>query len=460
MTESKVYADGIPVYCSFSELADVAALVPNPRNPNQHKDKQIDLLAKIIKNQGWRAPITVSSRSGFIVRGHGRLMAAQKLGVSQVPVDRQDYATEAEEWADLIADNRIAELSEIDNSLLGSLLADIDSEFDIELTGFSAKDVDKIMAELETGEIVEDDFDPAAEAAKIKTPVTKRGDVWLLGRHRLMCGDTTDQADVLKLMDGQLAAMVFTDPPYNVNYTGGTDEQLTIKNDNMPADKFNAFLRDAFAAIFVVTEPGGAVYVCHADTEGANFRGAMTAAGWLLKQCLIWVKSQFVIGRQDYQWQHEPILYGWKPGAAHRWYGGRRQSTVIEDVVPLSILDGPDGKIITFHSGVNAVAIRVPSFEVLHAGADDLTTVWRFEKPLRNGEHPTMKPVPLCARAIRNSSKQGENVGDFFGGSGSTLIAAEQVGRSAYLMELDPVYCDVIVKRWEEFTGQKAVKVA
>jgi len=455
---AKAIADGIPVYCAFDELADVAALVPNPRNPNTHSNKQIELLAKIIKNQGWRAPITVSNRSGFIVRGHGRLLAAMKLGVNQVPVDRQDYASEAEEWADLIADNRIAELSEIDNSLLGSLLADIDSAFDIELTGFSVKEVDKIMAELESGEIIEDDFDAAAEAAKIKTPVTKPGDVWQLGRHRLMCGDATAKADVLKLMDGRLAAMVFTDPPYNVNYTGSTVEKLTIKNDNMPADRFYAFLRDAFTAIYAVTEPGGAIYVCHADSEASNFRGALRDAGWLLKQCLVWVKNQHVIGRQDYQWRHEPILYGWKPGAAHRWYGGRRQSTVIEDVAPLSVQQMEDGEVLTVSVGLNTVAIKVAAFEVLHAGSDELSTVWRFEKPLRNGEHPTMKPVALCARAIRNSSRQGEIVGDFFGGAGSTLIAAEQVGRNCYMMELDPVYCDVIINRWEEFSGQKAVK--
>jgi DNA modification methylase len=454
----KIQADGIPVYCAFEELADVATLIPNPRNLNQHGDKQINLLAKIIKNQGWRAPITVSNRSGFVVRGHGRLLAAQSLGVSQVPVDCQDYATEAEEWADLIADNRIAELAEMDDSLLAGLLAEF-GDMDVELDGFSAKEVDQMLAELDNAEVVEDDFDAAAEAAKIKTPVTQPGGIWQLGRQRLMCGDSTALADVQKLMDGQLADMIFTDPPYNVNYQGSTAEQLTIKNDNMSADQFNAFLQDAFAAMLAVAAPGAAIYVCHADSEGANFRGALQDASWLLKQCLIWVKNQFVIGRQDYQWRHEPILYGWKPGAAHRWYGGRKQGTVIEDSAPLVIQRDNEGALLNFTFGLQTVTLRVPSFEILQAGGDELSTAWRFEKPLRNGEHPTMKPIGLCARAIANSSKPGENVGDFFGGSGSTLIAAEQVGRSAYVMEVDPVYCDVIVKRWEEFTGQRALRI-
>lgn len=455
----KAYADGIPVYCAFDELVDVATLVTNPRNPNQHPDNQTELLAKIIKNQGWRAPITVSTRSGFIVRGHGRLLAARRLGVSKVPVDRQDYESEAAEWADLIADNRIAELAEIDDKLLGELLAGLDGQFDIELTGFSAKEVDQLLAEMESGAIIEDDFDPAAEAAKIQDPVTKPGDVWNLGRHRLMCGDATLLSDVQTLMDGQLAEMVFTDPPYNVNYTGGTGDQLTIKNDNMPADQFNIFLRDAFTAMLAVTAPGGAIYVCHADSEGANFRGALSAAGWLQKQCLIWVKNQFVIGRQDYQWRHEPILYGWKPGSAHRWYGGRKQSTVIEESAPIVIQHDNDCALLTFNSGLQSVTIKVPTYEVLHSGTDALATVWRFDKPLRNGEHPTMKPIGLCARAIRNSSRPDDPIADFFGGSGSTLMAAEQTERNAFVMEVDPVYCDVIVKRWEEFTGQKSAMV-
>lgn len=450
----------IPVHCSHDELVDITALIPNPRNPNQHSNKQIELLAKIIKNQGWRAPITVSTRSGFIVRGHGRLLAAQLLGVSQVPVDRQDYATEAEEWADLIADNRIAELSQIDDSLLASVMAELNTgDFDVSLTGFSDKQIDNLLADFNTAEVREDNFDPAAAVTEINEPMTKPGDVWQLGQHRLMCGDATVLSDVEKLMDGQLAAMIFTDPPYNVNYQGGTGDKLTIKNDNMSASQFNQFLHDAFASMYAVTEPGGAIYVCHADSEGSNFRGALQETGWLLKQCLIWAKNQFVLGRQDYQWQHEPILYGWKPGAAHKFFGGRKQGTVIEEAAPIIVRQDDEGALLTFTAGIQTVTLRVPSFEVLQAGDDSLSTVWRFEKPVRNGEHPTMKPIGLCARAIQNSNRPGDVVADFFGGSGSTLMAAEQTGRVCFTMELDPVYCDVIIRRWEEFTGQNAYKV-
>lgn len=448
----------INVYCAYDEMVEIEKLIPNSRNPNTHPQKQIELLAKIIKNQGWRAPITVSNRSGFVVRGHGRLLAAKLLGMDQVPVDRQEYATDAEEWADLIADNRIAELAQIDDTMLASLLSTINTDdFDVNLTGFTDKQIDNLLADFNTQAIKEDDYDPAAAAADIQEPVTKPGDIWQLGRHRLMCGNATKQADVEKLMDGSLAAMIFTDPPYNVVYEGKTAEKLTIQNDNMPTDKFNQFLRDAFNSMFAANEPGGAIYVCHADSEGSNFRGAFQDAGWLLKQCLIWAKNQFVIGRQDYQWQHEPILYGWKPGAAHRWYGGRKQGTVIEEVVPLIIREDEEGALLTITTGLQAVTIRVPSFEVLQSGNDGLSTVWRFEKPLRNGEHPTMKPIGLCARAIQNSSRPGEIVADFFGGSGSTLMAAEQTGRVCYISEIDQVYCDVIIRRWEEFTGQKAI---
>ncbi|MDF2876540.1 MAG: hypothetical protein K0R22_3223 [Sporomusa sp.] len=452
--------DSILVHCAHNELADITTLIPNPRNPNQHSQKQIELLAKIIKNQGWRAPITVSTRSGFVVRGHGRLMAAQLLDLSHVPIDRQDYASEAEEWADLIADNRIAELSQIDEGLLASLLSEINlSDFDANLTGFSDKQIDNLLADFNTHEVKEDNFDPATVATEIKEAVTKPGDIWQLGRHRLMCGDATVINDVERLMDGNLASMVFTDPPYNVAYEGGTSDKLTIKNDNMPAERFNQFLHDAFASMFTATEAGGAIYVCHADSEGANFRGALQDAGWFLKQCLVWAKNQFVMGRQDYQWQHEPILYGWKPGAAHHFYGGRKQGTLIEEAAPIIVREDNEGALLTFTAGMQMVTIRVPSFEVLQSGDDGLSTVWRFEKPLRNGEHPTMKPIGLCARAIQNSSRPGEIVVDFFGGSGSTLMAAEQTGQACYMAEIDPVYCEVIIKRWEEFTGQKATLI-
>lgn len=367
-------ADNIMIHCAYTDLVDITSVVPNPRNPNHHSDKQVELLAKVIKAQGWRAPITVSNRSGFIVRGHGRLMAAQLLGLDTVPIDRQDYESEAAEYADLIADNRIAELSDIDNTLLGELLAD-------------------------TGD------------------------------------------------------MVFTDPPYNVAYEGGTKEALTIQNDNMSDAEFDIFLDDVFALVNKALKPGGAFYICHSDSCGGQFRRAIRENDLLIKQCLIWVKNTFVMGRQDYQWKHEPILYGWKPGASHKFYGGRKQSTVIDDNIPLEIEKDGDDYILHFSNETDHIVVRVPGYEIEVNNGIECDSIWRFNKPLRNGEHPTMKPIALCAQGIKNSSKPGEFVFEPFGGSGSTLIACEQTKRRCRCIELDPKYCDVIVKRYIEFIG-------
>lgn len=242
-----------------------------------------------------------------------------------------------------------------------------------------------------------------------------------------------------------------------MDYTGGTKDSLKIQNDNMDDSTFYNFLHDAFSCMLEVTKPGGGIYICHADSEGVNFRSAMVDSGWLLKQCIIWVKNSLVLGRQDYHWRHEPILYGWKPGAAHKWYGGRKQDTVIEDSKFVTITEAGDGFNIHIDDGVNTVVFRVPSYEIEYAADDFGTTVWRVDRPSRNVEHPTMKPIELVARAIRNSSKKDNIVLDTFGGSGSTLIACEQLNRACYTMELDPVYVDVIIERWEQFTGQKAV---
>ncbi len=449
----------IKVYCAHTEMVDSATLIPNPRNPNTHPKKQIELLAKIIQSQGWRAPVTVSNRSGFVVRGHGRLLAALLLG-SMVPIDRQDYESEADEWADLIADNRIAELSEIDDTLLAELLAEIgSSEIDLDLTGYTTKQIDNLLANLPQEEISDDNFDAvsAAEDAA-KSPRAKRGDIWQLGKHRLMCGDSTLLENVKQLMDGNVANMIFTDPPYNVAYEGGTKEKLKIKNDNMPAAEFQKFLLSAFSCMYEAVSPGAAIYVCHADTVGSDFRKAMSDSGWSIRQCLIWVKNQFVLGRQDYQWQHEPILYGWRPDGPHQFYGGRKQGTIIDNDSPVVVQDNQDGtSSICVQVGLEQVVLRGRDISVVSNVNDSLMSTWRFEKPVRNGEHPTMKPIPLCARAIQNSSKPHEVVADFFGGSGSTLMAAEQTGRVCYCMEYDPVYVDVIVRRWEDYTGQKAI---
>ena len=396
------------VYCAHSQMVEIEKVIPNPRNPNKHSEKQIALLSKIIAAQGWRAPITVSTRSGFIVRGHGRLLAARKLGLAEVPVDYQAYETEAAEWADLIADNRLSELSETDELLLKDLLQELGtSELDLELTAYTADEIDQMLGSAK--EVQEDDFDADKALSEIDEAKTKLGDIYILGKHRLLCGDSTDAAAVEKLMDGQKADIAVTDPPYNVGYTGGTKDALTIQNDKQEDSDFRQFLSAAFTNMAAAMKPGGVFYIWHADSEGYNFRAACKDAGWQVRQCLIWNKNQLVMGRQDYHWKHEPCLYGWKEGAAHLWASDRKQTTIL-----------------------------------------------CFDRPQKNAEHPTMKPVALLAYQIANNTK-GEDIAlDLFGGSGTTLVACEQLGRKCYMMELDPKYCDVIIKRWEELTGNKA----
>ena len=256
-------------------------------------------------------------------------------------------------------------------------------------------------------DVTEDDFDEEKDHIEVRC---KRGDVWQLGEHRLMCGDSVSLDDVKKLMGGAEADLWLTDPPYNVNYEGATEDKLKIENDNMSDSDFRAFLVGAYSAADGVMRPGAVFYIWHADSEGANFRGAAKDVGWKVRECLIWNKNSMVLGRQDYQWKHEPCLYGWKEGAGHSWYSDRKQTTVMD-----------------------------------------------FDRPNRNGEHPTMKPLALFAYQMQNSTKAGDIVLDSFGGSGTTLIVAEQIGRKARLMELDPHYCDVIIARWEKATGREAV---
>ena len=429
------------------EYLQTDSLVPYINNPRVN-DRAIDAVAGSIAEFGFKNPIIVD-RNKVIIAGHTRLLAARKLGLDQVPVIRAEDLTEKQVKAFRIADNRTAEFSEWDDELLAMELEGLEDMF----TGFSEDEIDALLDQDGPAGVVEDDF----EVVLPEEPKAKPGDIYQLGKHRLMCGDSTKLEDVQKLMGGEMADMVFTDPPYNVDYTGGTKDSLKIQNDNMDDSTFYNFLHDAFSCMLEVTKPGGGIYICHADSEGVNFRSAMINSGWLLKQCIIWVKNSLVMGRQDYHWRHEPILYGWKPGAAHKWYGGRKQDTVIEDSKFVTITEAGDGFNIHIDDGVDTVVFKVPSYEIEYAADDFGTTVWRVDRPSRNVEHPTMKPIELVARAIRNSSKKDNIVLDTFGGSGSTLIACEQLNRVCYTMELDPVYVDVIIERWEQFTGQKAV---
>ena len=408
-----VTADGVPVFCSHDALIPIERAVPNPRNPNQHDDRQAALLGNVIQATGWRQPITVSRQSGFVVKGDGRLLAARKKGWTEVPVDYQQYASEAEEWADLIADNRIAELSEIDDSLLAELIGDLGDDVPPELTGFDEEDIRDILARAETtalADLTEPEDDIDLEAALQVEPRIKRGEVWRIGRHFLMCGDGANADDVAKLMNDAQADLLITDPPYGVSYKSG--DGMTIKNDDLAGEEFIAFLKGAFAAADAVLKPGAAFYVWHADSKGWEFRQAVRDTGWTVRQCLIWVKNSLVLGRQDYQWKHEPCLYGWKDGASHLWLNDRAQTTVLE-----------------------------------------------YDKPQHNDIHPTMKPVALFEYQIRNSSLPEATVLDLFAGSGTTGAACERSGRTAYMMEYDPRYAEAAIARLEKLTDETALKV-
>ncbi len=380
-------------------IADLKPAKYNPRKDLKPGDKEYEQLKKSILAFGYVDPIIVNSRNNVVIGGHQRLKVLAELGNTTVDVSIVDL-DEQKEKALNIALNKIS--GEWDMPLLQDILFELNTDgFDLDSIGFSLDELTQFNMCEDEGEASEDDFDVDKAVEDIREPVSKLGDIWLLGRHRLLCGDATRAEDVRQLMDGKLAAMVFTDPPYNVDYVGKTADELKIQNDKMSDADFYKFLLQSYTNMLEAVAPGGAIYVCHADSEGLNFRKAMQDAGWLLKQCIIWVKSSMVLGRQDYHWQHEPILYGWKPGAAHNWYGDRKQ-----------------------------------------------TTTWEIDRPSRNGEHPTMKPIELCATAINNSSRTGDIILDIFGGSGSTLIAAEQTGRTCYTMELDPVYTDVIAERY------------
>lgn len=377
----------------------------NPRKDLKPEDEEYQKIKKSITEFGYVAPVIVNSNM-TVIGGHQRLKVLKELGYTEVECVVVDLDQEKEKALN-IALNKIS--GDWDNDKLEELLAELkQTDIDMDITGFSFDEVDEILKDI-TGS-KEDDFDLDQALDEIEEPISKRGDVWILGKNRLMCGDSTQKEDVMHLMNSQEADMLLTDPPYNVDYEGKTSEALKIENDNMSETEFYNFLLDSFKNMFDSIKYGGSAYVFHADTEGLNFRNAFKSCGFKLAQCLVWVKNTFVMGRQDYQWRHEPILYGWKPGAGHYFVDNRKQSTVLE-----------------------------------------------FDKPSRNAEHPTMKPVDLLVYLIKNSSKENDLILDLFGGSGSTLIAAEQTQRRCYTMELDPKYCDVIIKRWEKLTGEKAI---
>ena len=389
-------------------LVPITDLTPHPENYKSHPPEQIKQLRASVKAFGWTAPIK-ANLEGVIVGGHGMFQLALEDGYTHVPALFEALDDNLSK-AYLIADNETARRAVTEQDKLNELLEGALGipDFDIEAVGFSSEDIDTLLGSGEVGEVVEDEFNPD----DVKESRCKEGDLWQLGKHRLICADSTDSASISRLMGGDSASLVVTDPPYNVDYTGKTADALKIKNDTMDDSSFYKFLLSAYTNMYNSLDDGGCIYVFHADTEGINFRKAMLDAGFKLSECLVWVKNSMVMGRQDYHWQHEPILYGWKPTAAHKWYSDRSQ-----------------------------------------------TTVWNFSRPTSSQDHPTMKPIDLISYPITNSSKAGDIVLDPFLGSGSTLIACEQLNRICYGAEIDPHYCDVILSRWEQFTNQTAKKL-
>lgn len=387
------------------EMRPVGSIKPYEQNPRVN-DAGVDAVAASLKAYGWRQPVVVDEHDVIIV-GHTRYKAALKLGMTEIPVHVAVGLTPEQARAYRIADNQTATLSQWDDGkLVEELLALQTAGFDLDLTGFSAEDLGRLLA----GGGVEPQADPDDVPEPPVEPETRPGDLWLLGQHRLLCGDATNADDLARLMGGATADLLLTDPPYGVGYVGRTKDELTFANDDLADDdRYRSFLADALRAALPHVRPGGGFYLWHADVRGLPVRLAARDAGLTVRQCLVWVKQSMVLGRQDYQWKHEPCLYGWRDGAAHTWLGDRAQTTVLE-----------------------------------------------FDRPSRNGDHPTMKPVELMRRLVRNSCPPGGRVLDPFGGSGTTLVAAELEGRVAYLMELDPAYVDVAVRRWEQVTGKTA----
>ncbi len=441
------------------QLSELKPAAYNPRVPLKPGDPEYEALALSIERNGYIEPIVVNSDL-TIISGHQRRTVMMDLGRTEAEVIVVDIKDPEREKAANIALNKIT--GRWDEKALYDLLIDLEQAgADLAETGFSTDDLQELFTNIDLETQANDDGYDAGRAIAEKEaagpPRTKYGDIWELGEHRLMCGDAADFSDVSLLMAGAEADLIITDPPYNVDYEA-KDKSLEsaykrnttrkvneIIGDRMDDDEFYNFLFRVFSNYCDIAKAGAAVYVFHADIEGLTFRQAFDASGFALKQVLIWEKNQFVIGRQDYHWRHEPILYGWKEGAAHYFIDDRHQDTVIiEDDIDFSAMKKQD---------------LVAYIEKIRSDLAARTSVQYEKKPAKSDMHPTMKPVALVGRFIQNSSRHRENVVDLFAGSGTTLIAAEQLHRVAYLMELNPVYCDVIIDRWEDFTGRKARQV-
>lgn len=384
-------------------LADVEELIPYARNARTHSSAQITQIAASIKEFGFLAPVVIAE-DNTILCGHGRFYAAQKLGLKKIPCVKESHLTEAQKRAYIIADNKLSINAGWDDELLAVELSDLQGEgIDLSITGFDEKELADLFDDKSKSDVEDDGYD--LSAALEKAAFVQRGDIWTVGRHRLMCGDATSADDVAALMGGKRANLLLTDPPYGVSFKSSSG--LTIQNDSIKDEDFYCFLKSAFSAAVDCLEKGAAAYIFHADTEGLNFRRAFVDAGFHLAGCCIWVKDSLVLGRSDYQWQHEPVLYGFLQNGKHSWYSDRKQ-----------------------------------------------TTIWNFAKPKKNANHPTSKPLDLLSYPIQNSSQENAIVLDTFGGSGSTLMACELTNRICYTMELDEKYASVILRRYVDDTGR------
>lgn len=393
----------VEIKCAYDKIVEIKELKPHPKNPNKHSKEQIERLAKIIAYQGIRRPIRVSKLSGYITAGHGLVLALRSRNETTAPANYQDYENEDQEYADIIADNSIASWADLYLASINLEVPSLGPNFDIDLLGlkdFEIEPADK-YGDKDADEV------PIQRATDIRL-----GDLFELGNHRLLCGDSTQSDSVSRLMNGEKADMVFTDPPYNIAYEGGSKKRTAIENDEMGSDDFYSFLKKCYELIFTYTKNGASIYVCHADTERVNFTRAFTDSGFHLSSIIIWVKNNSTFGRQDYFWKHEPIIYGWNSNGAHSWHGPNNEDTV-----------------------------------------------WCIDRPSRSEDHPTMKPITLVERALKNSSTSGALIYEPFSGSGTTLIACEKTNRKCFAMELDPQYVQVCIDRWEDLTLQKAVKL-
>ena len=384
------------------EQVPIDKLVPYARNARTHSKEQIAQLRASLREFGFVSPAVIDSKYNILV-GHGRVQAAREEGYKTIPCVFAENLTDAQKRAYILADNQLALNAGWDEEMLSVELSDLkDESFDLSLLGFDEKDLEKLMAGPDDGGAQDDDFD--LSAALEKASFVEKGDLWTVGKHRLLCGDATSPEDVERLMGGKTANLILTDPPYGVSFKAS--DGLTIENDSLKGDEFYKFLLSAFTNMAAHLEKGGAAYVFHADTEGLNFRKAFIDAGFHLAGVCIWIKNSLVLGRSDYQWQHDPILYGFLQNGKHPWYSDRKQ-----------------------------------------------TTIWNFNKPKRNKDHPTSKPLDLLSYPIKNSSQENAIVLDTFGGSGSTMMACEQMNRICYMSELDPKYASVILRRYVEDTG-------